>query len=235
MRRFLFAGSSYLTDALPVFGAQLLDRAVRPIAGSRALSALFARRNAAIMRRVRNARRFLVISDIHIGDAIMAQSALTAIRDYFPDAFVDYVVNRTAATLIEGNPEATRVIPLFANGQFPSPQEMTVLRRIILHGKYDLCIVLSPFMAVDDLAPADQPVVSILSHAPEMVHNDGDPGRVNHFSYQQYLLCPLAARPDRAPGPGRAAFGVCAPRTRTKRSRGQPPSAMTPESRTRRR
>jgi ADP-heptose:LPS heptosyltransferase len=201
MRRFLFAGSSYLTDALPVFGAHLLDYAVRPIAGSRALSALFARRNAAIIRRVRNARRFLVVSDIHIGDAVMAQSALTAIRDYFPDAFVDYVVNRTAATLIEGNPEATRVIPLFANGQFPSLKEMTVLRRIILHGKYDLCIVLSPFMAAEDLAPADQPLVSILSHAPDMVHNDGDPGRVNHFSYQQYhfvrSLLDLIARPVR--------------------------------------
>lgn len=186
MRRLLFAGASRLTDALPVLGGRLLDHAVRPIGGSRALAAILARRNRAIMRRVKNVRRFLVVSDIHIGDAVMAQSALAAIRDYFPDATVDYVVNRMAASLIDGNPDATRVIPLFANAQFPSPPEMTALRDIIQHGRYDLCIVLCPFMTHEDLAPPDQPLVCILSHAPTMVRNDGNPGLVNHFSVLQY-------------------------------------------------
>src|ERR1035437_7399663 len=135
MRRLFFAGTSRLTEMLPVLGAQLLDHSIRPIAGSRVLSALFARRNRTIMRRVKTFRRLLVVPDIHIGDAVLAQSALTAIRDYFPDATIDFVVNRTAAAVIEGNPEVTRVIPLFANTQFPSPAEVRAVRRIIRHGR----------------------------------------------------------------------------------------------------
>ncbi len=150
--------------------------------------------------------RFLVIADVHIGDAVMAQSVATAIRDYFPDASVDYAINRTAATVIEGNPEITRVIPLFASSQFPLPEDMQTLRRIIRHGRYDLAIVLCPAMARGDLAGADQPVVSILSHGPAIVRNDGDPDQVNHFSLQQYefirQLLGTVARPARA-----AAFG----------------------------
>jgi ADP-heptose:LPS heptosyltransferase len=201
MREFLFAASSRLTDALPVLGARLLDHAVRPVTGSRALSAIFARRNRAIMRRVRHARRFLVIADSHIGDAVLSQSALTAIRDYFPDAAIDYVVNRTAAALIEGNPEATRVIPLFASTHFPSAEEVDAVRRLVQRGSYDLCLVLSPFLTQEELAGPDQPLVSILSHAADMVRNDGDPRCVNHLAHQQYhfvrSLLALIARPVR--------------------------------------
>jgi ADP-heptose:LPS heptosyltransferase len=186
VRQLLFAASSRLTEVLPGFGARLLDNTVRPIAGNRALSAILERRNVTIMRRVKACRRFLVVADIHIGDAVLAQSALTAIRDYFPDATIDYVVNRAAAAVIDGNPEATRVIPLFANTQFPSPAEVSAVRDIIRRGHYDLCLVLGPFMTPAGLADAGQPVISIMSHAPTLVRNDSDPGRVNHISFQQY-------------------------------------------------
>jgi heptosyltransferase-1 len=201
MRRLFFASTSRLTDLMPTLGGRLLDHSVRPIAGSRLLSAIFARRDLNTMRRVQAFRRFLVIADIHIGDAVLAQSVITAIRDYFPDALVDYVVNRTAATVIEGNPEITRVIPLFANAQFPSPEEMNELRGVIREGRYDLTVVLCPVMALGDLAGPDQQLVSILSHAPAIVRNDGDANQVNHFSFQQYQfvreLLGTVARPVR--------------------------------------
>lgn len=153
------------------------------------------------MRRVKTFRRFLVVPDIHIGDAVLAQSALTAIRDYFPDATIDFVVNRTAAAVIEGNPEVTRVIPLFANTQFPSPAEVRAVRSIIRHGRYDLCVGLGPFMARADLADSAQPLVSLLSHGPTIIRNDSDSTCVNHFSFQQYHfvreLLDMVARPVR--------------------------------------
>jgi ADP-heptose:LPS heptosyltransferase len=206
MRRLFFAGTSRLTDIVPRLGGRLLDRTVRPIAGSRLLSAMFARRDLKTMRRMKTFRRFLVVADIHIGDAVLAQSVITAIRDYFPDAGIDYVVNRTAAAVIEGNPEITGVIPLFANAQFPSPEDVNALRCIIREGRYDLTIVLCPVMAPGDLAGPDQQLVSILSHAPNIVRNDGDASQVNHFSFQQYHfvreLLGTVARPVRE-----AAFG----------------------------
>lgn len=202
MRRLVLAGTSYLTDMFPQFGARLLDGSVRPIAGSRALSAIFERRNATSIRRAKGFRRLLVIPDIHIGDAVMGQSAITAIRDYFPDATVDYVVNRMAATVIDGNPEITQVIPLFANTQFPSAAEVEAVRGIIRHGHYDLCITLGPFMTPADLAGAAQPFVSILAHGPLIIRNDGDAACVNHFSFQAYqfvrAVLGTVARPVRS-------------------------------------
>jgi ADP-heptose:LPS heptosyltransferase len=202
MRRLIFAGTSRLTDLVPQFGARLLDNAIRPLAGSRGLSAIFARRNLMIMRRLKLFQRFLVVSDSHIGDAVLSQSAVTAIRDYFPEAVIDYVINRAAAAVIEGNPEITRVIPLFSSTPFPASDEMNVLRHIIRDGHYDLCVVLCPVMASAELADATQPLVSILSHAPIIVRNDGDPTQVNHFSFQQYHfvreLLGTVARPVRA-------------------------------------
>lgn len=96
------------------------------------------------MRGVKPFRRFLVIPDIHIGDAVMSQSALTALRDFFPEAEVDYVVNKTAYPLIEGKPEATRVLPFFSNGFSPSSANLLALRTMIKSWRYDLILNFCP-------------------------------------------------------------------------------------------
>lgn len=206
-QRIAFAATSRLTEVFPVLGARLLDAAIRPVAGSRALGALFRRRNRRVMRRVRAPRRFLVIPDIHIGDAVMTQSALAAVRDFFPDAQIDYAVNRMVAPLLVGHPDATRVLPLFSGAQFPTPADLEGLRSAIASGAYDLCLSFGSFMDPGDIAPPGQPFVSFLSHAATIMRNERDARQVNHFSYQYYLfvrgVLAMAARPvreERYPG-----------------------------------
>ncbi len=185
-QRVVFAGTSRLTDAFPVAGARLLDGALLPVLGSRALAAHFGRRNRRVMRRVRAFRRFLVIPDIHIGDAVMTQSAVTALREYFPDAQIDYVIGKLAAPLVQGNPEATRVLPIFSGGQFPAADDAAALREVIRAGHYDLCLSFGPFMEPADLMRegAGPPFVSFMTHAPVLLRNERDPAEINHFSYQ---------------------------------------------------
>ena len=201
VQRLVFAGASRLTDAAPAFGARLLDGVLRPALGSRALSALFARRNRRVMRRVAAPRRFLVIPDVHIGDAIMTQSALTAVRDFFPDADIDYAVNRAVAPLLEGHPEATRVMPMLSGANFPTPDDLAALRATIQSGSYDLCLSFGSFMAPDELADRGQPIVSFLTYAPTLMRNEETSEPVNHFSYQFYEfvrgVLSVAARPVR--------------------------------------
>src|ERR1039457_4476881 len=150
VQEIVFAASSRLTEIFPVFGARILDMTFRGIGGSLALRAMFERHNRKIMMRAKAFRRFLVISDIHIGDAVLAQSTLTAIRDFFPDADIDYVINKMVNPIIEGNPDATRIIPLFSNGQFPSPTKIGTLRDMIRKNRYDLVIMLCPFIKHSD-------------------------------------------------------------------------------------
>ncbi len=199
------AGTSRLTEWWPGFGGRLLDASLQPLVRSGLLTALFERQLAPVMTRVRNFRRFLVIPDRHIGDAILAQAALTAIRDYFPDASVDFIVNRTAAPVIEGNREATRVLPLFTGGRrIPAP-ELDALRRIIRDGRYDLCIGLDAFVDPRDLSDGPLPFISIRSHGPAMLHNNcSHPAVVNHICVQEYQfvreLLGMVAEPVRPGG-----------------------------------
>ncbi len=206
-QRTVFAATSRLTELFPAFGARRLDRSLRTVLGSRALTAVAARRDRATLRRVRAFDRFLVIPDVHIGDAVLTQGALGAIRDFFPHAHVDYAVNAGAARLLQGHRDATRVLPVFSGRAFPSLTDVAALRAIVREGDYDLCLSFSTLLQAEEQADAAQPLVSVMSHAAAIVRNEGDPSVVNHFSYQQYrfvrdLLATVAtpARARRFPG-----------------------------------
>lgn len=208
-QKLAFAASSRLTDAFPALGARLLDALVRPLVGNRAFAALLAHGDRAVMRRVKGFRRFLVIPDIHIGDGVLTLPALAAVRDFFPDAEVDYVVNRTVAPLVEGHPDATRVIPFFTGAVYPLPEDVAALRELIRTGRYDLCLGFSSLLEPSDQAAASQPYLSVMSQAATIVRNEDDPAQINHFSFQDYQwvrrMLGMVARPVREaryPGTG---------------------------------
>jgi len=146
-------------------------------------------------------RSFLVVPDIHIGDAVMSQSALSALRDFFPEARVDYVVNRIAYPLIEGNPEATHVLPFFSNGSFPSSADLLDLRDMIQRGRYDLVLNFCPYINEKDIGLNGARILNFLTHAPTIVRNEKRPSKINHFAFQTYQftweLLSLVAEPHR--------------------------------------
>ena len=206
-QRALFEETSRLTGRFPRAGSRFLDWTFRPLAGSPLLSALLARRNRRVVRALESFRNFLVVPDIHIGDAVMSQSALTALRDFFPDARVDYVVNRTAFPMIEGNAEATRVLPFFANGSFPSAADLSALRNLIQDERYDLVLNFCPYINDRDIGFPGTGLIDIMSHAPAIARNERRPSVINHFAFQTYgftfaLLSLVAAprRPKAFPG-----------------------------------
>jgi ADP-heptose:LPS heptosyltransferase len=200
--KMLFAVSSRLTDAFPVLGARLLDATVRPVWGSRLVAALCARHSHRIARRTQAFRRFLVVSDIHIGDALIAQPALAALRDFFPDAEIDYAINRAVAPLIEGTPDATRVLPIFTGGALPSAADVAALGDVVQTGRYDLCVSFCAFIARGDVAGPHQPFVNFVSHGAVILRDESDASRINHFSFQGYrfvrAVLGAVARPVRA-------------------------------------
>ncbi len=200
-QRTLLEVASRLTGRLPRAGARILNATLRPVAGSRLLTAMLARRNRRVMRGLKSFRNFLVVPDIHIGDAVMSQSALAAIRDFFPAARVDYLVNRTAFPLIEGNSEATRVLPFFANGSFPSAADLNALQNLIQDERYDLVLNFCPYINDRDIGLPGTGLIDIMSHAPAVVRNERRPAVINHFAFQTYgftfALLSLVARPAR--------------------------------------
>lgn len=179
--------SSRLTNHFPRAGSSCLDSVIMPLLSNLLLSNILKRLNCRIMRRIKSFHRFLVISDIHIGDGVFLQSVLTGLRDFFPDAQVDYVVSKAVYPLIAGNPEATTIYPIFfGDGPYPPAESLEALRDLYSKEKYDLCLNLCPFIRNSDITPGGRGVLNFKTHAPTLLRNERKPGPINHFSYQNY-------------------------------------------------
>jgi len=201
LQRFFFDGTSRITARFPRAGARIMDFAFRPLFDNPFLAAYATFRNRRRIGGVKAFRRFLVIPDIHIGDSVMSQAVLTALRDFFPEARIDYLVNRNTYPMIEGNPEADRIIPIFSGGHFPTPGLLKALRDIVSENDYDLVLCCTPFVKDRDLRPGAREIINFLNNTPVLMGNERKPAEVNHFIFQMYrftrdLVLPFA-RPVR--------------------------------------
>ncbi len=187
-QKFLFHLTSVATTWFPRGGAWFFDHTLPPLLGNKLLVNQLFRKNLRIIQKVRRFERILVIPDIHIGDAIMLQGAVHAFRDFFPDARVDYVIKKSVACLIEGNPAISNLYPLFTGSVFPSPSDIEGVKQLVAENHYDLCFNCSPFFENSRLFPKGQAILNLMTVAPQIVRNDLDRKGLNHFLYQSYQL-----------------------------------------------
>ena len=184
LQKFLFHLTSVLTTWFPRFGSWFFDTVIPPIVGNKPLIRHLDRKNMNVLRQVEKFDRILVIPDVHIGDAIMMQAAVTAFRDFFPDARIDYVVKKTVACLMEGNPDISNLYPVFTGAPLPNQSDIDHVKRIVAENHYDLCFNCSPFFEDSRLFPLGQKILNLMTVAPQMVRNDIDQVGNNHFLFQ---------------------------------------------------
>jgi heptosyltransferase-1 len=187
LQKTLFHLTSVLTTWFPRGGAKFFDTVLPPVAGNRALVNYISRKNLKIIKKVKKFEKILVIPDIHIGDAIMMQAAVAAFRDFFPEARIDYIVKKSVACLIEGNPDISNLYPYFTGTVFPAPSDLESLRRLAAENQYDLCYNCSPFFEKNHF-PTGQVILDFLTTSFQVVRNDIDQTGVNHSIFQCYDL-----------------------------------------------
>jgi heptosyltransferase-2 len=185
-QKLFFEALSRLTDLYPRAGSRLIESSIRPVAAHPLLASASRLHNRNVTRGLKSLRRFLVVPDVHIGDAVMSQSALGAVRDFFPDARVDYVVNRTAHPLVDGHPDATRVLPFFSSGTFPSGNELAALDKMIREERYDLILNFCPYINERDIRLDGSRLLNFLSYTPVIIRNERRPSEINHFAFLTY-------------------------------------------------
>jgi ADP-heptose:LPS heptosyltransferase len=199
-----FAGG--ITRLFPKKGARILDAVLYPLLGNPFVIDYFQHRNRENLGGIKRFQRFLVISDIHIGDAVLLQTAVSALRDFFPEARIDYLVKKSMKSLLEGNPDVSDLWPAFTGGQFPNNQDIQTVQE--MSAEYDAVFNLCPFFPASTF-PEPQKVFHFTSHAPVFVRNERKLGIPNHISYQAHrfiydLLTPnfaiQRARPFEGPG-----------------------------------
>src|SRR5271154_4973541 len=138
-QKFLFHLTSLLTTWWPKGGRLLFDTLIPPILGNKLLVKLVFQKNLEKVKSIKQFKKILVIPDIHIGDAVMLQGAVIAFRDFFPEARIDYIIKKSVACLMEGNPAISTLYPYFTGTVFPSKEDIESIKKLVTENEYDLC------------------------------------------------------------------------------------------------
>lgn len=144
----------HIIRRLPLILSKTLVRAIYHLLRHRTLGNYLRKKNAALLNNIGPIRKILVISDVNIGDAIIAQSCTDALRHYLPDCEVDYAYNVVVDPIIKRNPQISHFFPIFASPFKPSKIERSRVRRLCREKAYDLVINLCPFLSGHDFRGA---------------------------------------------------------------------------------
>jgi ADP-heptose:LPS heptosyltransferase len=180
----LFNLSSIVTDYFPEAGARVLNYVVRNILGNKILLKLFTLQAEQRINSVKTFSQILVVADLNIGDSIIGLSSISALRKIFPHAEIDYVIKKSAACLIEGNPEISNLFPVFLGAPYPEEDDLALLEQLIQAKEYDIIINLCPMISGKIFGKKKVVDYSIL--AGELIRNEKDKNSINNISFQAY-------------------------------------------------
>ncbi len=184
-----FDFTSKLTTRFPRGGAWFFDHTLIPALGNPLTRHLTRRHTLNTLKSIKDFQRILVVSDIHIGDAILAAGGVAVFRDFFPNARIDYVVKKTVACLFEGNPDITNLYPVFTGGQFPNETDLDAVKKLAFENDYDLCLNCCPFIEDGKIFPRGQRVLNMaVQGAPKILMNLTGKTGTCHFMYSTYDL-----------------------------------------------
>jgi ADP-heptose:LPS heptosyltransferase len=182
----LFKTSSLLTDCFPRTGAWLLNATVTGLLGNQFLINNCLKENIDHLKQIKEFSRILVVGDLNIGDAINLQSSISALRDFFPDAEIDYMMNRSAVNLIDGNSEISTLWPVFTATPFPNEDDFQKIKKIVAENRYNVIFNFCPFIKENRLFPKGQKVINYFPLALILVWNDKESITNNHIVYQTH-------------------------------------------------
>ena len=91
-------------------------------------------------------REILIIPDINIGDAVIAQSLGALIKASYPDTEIDFLFQQKAQPLIRSNPHFRRLFPHITGSGLPTAQDLRTVHRVIRRVPYDIIFNLSPYV-----------------------------------------------------------------------------------------
>ena len=186
LQKTLFSLSSSLTERFPRDGARLLSAVLVPLLAHAWIETGFRRRNRAVLDRIGQLRKVLVLADVHLGDAVMLEGLVHAIRDFFPEAEIHYVVSRSSQPFLEGHPDVSHLWPIYTGSPLPSESDRVAVGELISRGAYDLVVNACPSFVLGRPLPEREAVLDFTTHAPRLVRNEYEPTEPNHFLYQSH-------------------------------------------------
>ncbi len=166
----------------------------------------FHKANQRKLKKLSSFQRLLVISDIHIGDSVLIQTAVSALRDFFPNAQIDYMVKKSAACLLEGHPDVSELWPVFTGDRLPNESDIRNIQELSV--EYDAVFNFCPFIKPESFSERWK-TFHFMTYVADFARNEWKGTGINHISYQSHkfiydLFHPLfsiqRARPFEGPG-----------------------------------
>ena len=183
----IYRGIYIFTKILPTKGWKIIDGIILFLGGNRIVYSFvlfFYRRK---IRRIRQTNRICILTDVNIGDAIAMQGIISGLRDFFPESSIDFVIPKSATSLISHNPQVTTLYPLYTTSPHPSPDDLQSVISLIQKNNYDLVINMSPFLSVKEIKKYS-PMIGFLGFAFCMLRKRALKEPVHLFSYTHTFI-----------------------------------------------
>lgn len=132
---------------LPLILSRPLGKAISHVLRDETFSNYLRKKDLALLSDIGEIKKILVISDVNIGDAIIIQSSIEALKHYFPNSDVDYAYSAGADPIIRRNPQISTFFPIFRSPFKPSEPERRFVERLCAERTYDLVINFCPFLS----------------------------------------------------------------------------------------
>lgn len=203
----IIRGSSYITDIFPASG-QIIDSIIYGLGKSKTIASIALRFEIAKLHSVKKFDKILVVADLNIGDAILTQSVISGIRDYLPEAIVDYLFASSAASLISRNPEISHEFPVLTGKPFPKQSDVEIINRIVKENGYDIIINFCPLFNGRTYFGKVIAIEGYECVGPQILHDENDPYSVNHVSYKSNTFVKELLSPFLPPVDNRRFKGV---------------------------
>ena len=126
---------------------ELLDRAIKFLACNRSFHNLLIKSEQKKLKGLNHPEKILVVPDINIGDALILQSFILSVKEYFPGSKIHYIYQHKAFPLIKNNPYITEHFPLFRGKGIPTEKDVRNLIRILHQHRYDLIVNICPYFS----------------------------------------------------------------------------------------
>ena len=176
--------SSIITNHFPKLGAEFLNAVVKYSLGNYFLLQYLKRDSHLKIKSRNKLEKILVTADLNIGDAIIAISSVSALKEILPDSKIDIVVKKSTKNLIEGNPEVSCIYPVYNGAPFPSEADLLKLSNIVRSKNYDLIINFSPM--ISDKTFGKNNVINYSLMAAELIRNEFKNDKVNNIHHLAY-------------------------------------------------
>ncbi len=179
----------YITWFIIIFpkkGAQIIDDFFLNFVGHSFTNKFFLRQNLVKIKKIGNLSKICVLADVNLGDAIIIQAAVRALRESLPKATIDYVIAKSAKDLIEGNPMISNLFPVYSKSSTPSSEDIKNLKDILFKNNYDVVLNFCPFLNHKDVNLSQKKTIDYTGLAISLLNNQKDQMTKNHMTYRIY-------------------------------------------------